>query len=69
MLAVIVGICFIVVGLWGILGWWSSFVIVFKGLVPVMFACGGLLAVIAGATSIRDEMELRATREAEEKKK
>lgn len=69
MLAVIVGLIFMALGLWGVISWWPSFMIVLKGLVPIMIVCGGFLAVIAGVTSIRDSIESRAAmREAEEKK-
>jgi hypothetical protein len=70
MLAVIVGLVFVALGLWGVIAWWTSFLVILKGLVPVMLACGGLLAVIAGVTSIRDSMEAQASmREKESEKK
>ena len=56
MMAVIVGLIFALLGLWGIIHWWGSFVEVLKGSVPVMFLCGGLLAIIAGITAIRDKI-------------
>jgi len=63
MLAVIVGLIFVILGIWGVIAWWPLFLIVIKGFIPVMIACGGLLSVIAGATSIRDIMEGRTTKE------
>jgi len=57
MLAIIVGLVFMVLGLLGLLAWWPDFVAVFKGFVPVMIMIGGLIAVVAGATSVMDSME------------
>jgi hypothetical protein len=69
MLAVIIGLVFMLLGLWGVIAWWGAFIVVLKGLVPAMIVCGGFLAVIAGVTSIRDSMESRAAvKESEEKK-
>ena len=65
MLAIILGMIFVAIGVFGVVAWWSAFLIVLKGLVPVMLACGGLLAVIAGITSIRDSMAPRTTEERE----
>ncbi len=69
MLAVITGLVFIVLGLWGILGWWSDFLSFLRGSVPFMLFVGGLLAVVAGVTSIRDSLESKGSPEAEEEKK
>lgn len=68
MLAVIFGLIFMVLGIWGLAAWWGDFVTIIRGLVPPLIICGGLLAVIAGVTSMRDAAESKAAREAEEKK-
>jgi hypothetical protein len=68
MLAVITGLAFVVLGLWGILGWWSDFAMFLRGSVPFMLFVGGLLAVIAGVTSIKDSLDAKNAPEAEEKK-
>ena len=60
MLAVIVGLIFVVLGFWGVVIWWSDFMIVMHGLVPAMISCGGLIAIIAGITSIKDSLEAKA---------
>ncbi|OGS18944.1 MAG: hypothetical protein A2219_07950 [Elusimicrobia bacterium RIFOXYA2_FULL_50_26] len=57
MLAIIVGLVFMVLGLLGLLAWWPDFIAVFKGFVPIMIMIGGLIAVVAGATSVMDSME------------
>ena len=44
-LKVVLGLALIALGLWAIIGWWSSLVVVFKG-------CVGLFLVLAGLISI-----------------
>lgn len=70
MLAVILGLVFVVLGFWGVVAWWVSFKLVLKGLVPAMILCGGLLSVIAGIASIKDAMASKETagKEPEQKK-
>jgi|YNPNPStandDraft_1061719.scaffolds.fasta_scaffold99466_2 hypothetical protein len=72
MIALIIGIIVVVLGVVGIVQWFSDFVSVLKGAVPPMFVCGGLLAIIAGITSIKDAAEakkLEEERKKEEEKK
>lgn len=59
MVALIVGVVITVIGILGILRWVSAFVLVLKGSVPIMLVCGGLLAVVAGITSIKDSIEAK----------
>ncbi|MBN1622522.1 MAG: hypothetical protein JW871_08025 [Endomicrobiales bacterium] len=66
MLAVIFGLMFIVLGLWGVVVWWPDFLNVIKGLIPFMFVCGGFIAMIAGITSIADSLESKETGEQKE---
>jgi fatty acid desaturase len=68
MLAVIFGLIFMVLGIWGLAAWWWDFVAILRGLIPPLIICGGLLAVIAGVTSMRDAAESKAAKEAEDKK-
>ncbi len=69
MLAVITGLAFLVLGLWGIVGWWGDFVGFLKGSLPAMLAVGGFLAIVAGVTSIKDSFEARAESKEEEGRK
>lgn len=69
MLAIVFGLIFMVLGLWGLVSWWADFLTILKGMLPVLFFFGGLLAVIAGATSIHDAMETRTGIEKETEKK
>lgn len=67
MVALIIGAIVIVLGVAGIILWFKPFVEVLKGAVPPMFVMGGLLAVIAGVTTIRDEIEARKWEEERKK--
>jgi hypothetical protein len=60
MLAILFGLIFIVFGLWGIVRWLPDVMMIVRGMAPAMLCCGGLLAVIAGIASIRDDMEAKA---------
>ncbi len=44
----ILGLAAIVLGLWGIFGWWDSFGMVLRGLIPLMLLIGGLIAAGVG---------------------
>ena len=57
MLVIIFGLLFAIMGLWGVLTWWTDFVIVLKGFVPVMLFCGGIVAIIVGVTTISDSLK------------
>jgi hypothetical protein len=52
---VIIGAIVALLGLLGIASWWSDFVTVLKGSVPAMLIFGGVIALIAGVSEIRDE--------------
>lgn len=67
MVALIIGIIVVIIGVVGIVYWFSPFVEVLKGAVPAMLVLGGALAVVAGITTIRDEIE--AKKFEEERKK
>ncbi len=59
MLALIVGIIVAAIGIWGVKVWFPDFIMVLKGSIPALLVCGGLLAIIAGITSIKDAMEAK----------
>ena len=69
MLAVVVGLIFAVIGLWGMVTWWPDFLIVMKGFLPLMLICGGLLAMIAGMSSIKDVLDGKAEGQKEQNEK
>ncbi len=55
MLSIIGGLVFIGLGLLGIAVWLTDLLVVIKGSFPVMAALGGLIAVAAGISSVKDE--------------
>ena len=57
MLAIIFGLIFMILGIWGVIIWMPDFVNVIKGLVPFMFVCGGLITAIAGASGIAESVD------------
>ena len=67
MLALIVGLVFSAIGLVGIVKWFDSFKDVLKGSIPAMLLCGGLLAIIAGITSIKDSIEAKKLEQEKQK--
>jgi hypothetical protein len=54
MLAIIIGAIFFVAGLIGLIRWWMLFLMILKGVLPFLLLGGGILAITAGYTSIRD---------------
>ena len=53
MTAIFVGIIFIVVGAWGLIHWFGDFLAFVRGMVPVSFFLGGLMAFVAGVATLR----------------
>ncbi len=48
MVHLICGLVAVVLGLWGIFGWWDSFGMVLRGLVPLALLIGGLIGTGVG---------------------
>ncbi len=48
---VVIGLVFLVVGIFGIISWWGDFGLVLRGLVPFLFLIGGLVAIGSGLAS------------------
>ena len=44
----ICGLISVVLGLWGIFGWWDSFGMVLRGIIPLALLIAGLVAVGVG---------------------
>lgn len=64
-ISVIGGIIAVLLGVIGLIKWWSSFVAVLAGTVPAMLIFGGLIALFLGISEIKDELAAKK----EEKKK
>ena len=54
-LSVIIGAIVALLGLLGLINWWGDFILILKGSIPVMLIFGGIIAVIAGLSEIKDE--------------
>ena len=55
-LGIVIGIIALFLGLKGLCFWWSDFVSVLRGSLPVIFILGAAIAVIAGLSEIKDEI-------------
>jgi len=53
MIAVLVGLVFVVLGAWGIARWFGEFLLVMRGIGPVSVLLGGLVAVVTGFSSLQ----------------
>jgi hypothetical protein len=70
-LAIIAGLVAMVVGIWLVIVWWRPFYELVLGCVPPILFFGGLIALIAGISSIKDAARTKKLEEeakAEEKK-
>ena len=57
MLSVIAGLVALALGIWLLAwNWWDYFVAVLFGSLPVILIFGGLIAMIAGISSIKDKI-------------
>jgi small neutral amino acid transporter SnatA (MarC family) len=68
-MSVVIGGLVALLGLLGLIRWWSAFLVVLKGSVPAMLIFGGVIAVIAGISEIKDELAAKKEEEKEEEKK
>lgn len=55
-LSVIIGAVVALLGLWGLIGWLDDFLLVLRGSIPAMLIFGGIIAVIAGVSELKDEL-------------
>ena len=56
-ITVLGGLISIILGIWGLTSWWYSFVILLKGSVPPILVLGGLAALFAGISEVKDCMQ------------
>ncbi len=50
------GIVSVVLGVIGFSLWWSDFILILKGGIPIMLILGGILAVYVGIDAMQDKM-------------
>jgi len=62
MVALIGGLAALVLGLIGLVAWWSEFLLLLKGCIPLVLLLGGALAAYLGVEEIKDKN--RAEKEA-----
>lgn len=58
-ITVLGGLVSIILGIWGIMTWWYSFVMLLKGSVPSILILGGLAALFAGISEVKDCMQAK----------
>jgi putative Mn2+ efflux pump MntP len=66
--SVIGGLVAILLGLIGLITWWSLFVRALLATVPSILILGGLIALAAGVSEIKDAMKTKKEESKEEKK-
>lgn len=54
-MSIIIGGVIAIIGLIGLINWWGAFVTLLKGSIPAMMIFGGVIAVIAGMSEMKDE--------------
>ena len=47
------GIVALVIGVVGLIGWWADFVLVLKGVIPILLVLGGALAIYLGIEEVK----------------
>lgn len=59
MKALIIGIVFSVIGIVALVAWKVDVWTVIKGLIPLFLIMGGIIAIVAGVSSIKEEKEIK----------
>ena len=55
-LGIVIGVIAVLLGLRGLTAWWGDLLVVLRGSLPAVFILGGVIAVIAGISEIRDQI-------------
>jgi len=66
--ALIGGIIAVILGIIGLAKWWGYFVKALMAAVPFLLLVGGVIAIAAGISDIKDKMEEKKEKKQEEKK-
>jgi len=67
--ALIGGIVAVILGIWGLAEWWQYFIKAVMAAVPFLLLVGGVIAIAAGISDIKDKMEEKKESKKEEGKK
>lgn len=65
--ALIGGIVAVILGIWGLAEWWSYFLKALMASVPFLLLVGGVIAIAAGISDIKDKMEEKKEKMEEKK--
>lgn len=65
--ALIGGIIAVVLGIWGLAVWWGYFLKALMAAVPFLLLLGGIIAIAAGISDIKDKMEEKKEKKEEKK--
>ena len=63
-LGLVIGAILTLAGFLGLIGWWGDFLTVLKGSIPAILIFGGVIALVAALSELKDE----AASKKEEKK-
>lgn len=66
-LSVLGGLVAILLGIWGLFTWFGLFVSALKASVPAILILGGIIALIAGVSEIKDEAASKKEKTEEKK--
>ncbi|MCQ9206598.1 MAG: hypothetical protein NG740_01775 [Omnitrophica bacterium] len=56
-LGIIVGAILAFVGILLLIAWWYEFLFIARGIVPALLICGGVLALFAGLSELKDTIK------------
>ncbi len=66
LLSIIGGTVAVVLGIVALMSWWWSFVELLKGVIPCLLIMGGLIALFAGVSEIKDALTCKKEEKKEE---
>lgn len=59
MLSLLVGGIVLLVGLILLVSWWFEFLFILRGIVPGILILGGLIAILAGISEVKDTLKIK----------
>lgn len=58
-IGIITGSAVTLIGLIALIKWWDNFLVLLKGTIPLFLIFGGIIAIIAGVSEIKDIISAR----------